>query len=177
MQRALSYEEKLAYLAAFIDGEGSVFWKPNLQRPCRLVGFTNTDKELFDFVCAIFYDLGFRLYIKVKPSSNPKHNTKYDAILRGGKEAYKRFGKIVPLQHRGKRERIEAMIQDYQEVESMGRIRRHYRKSRWTDKSPEERAAHAKYMRSTKRPRSSEAPFPPRRNSRTSVSTTLPSSS
>ena len=152
MQKTLNAEQQLSYIAAFMDGEGCVHFRPELQKPLRQIAFTNTDKELFNLVCDLFRQNGFHLHTRERAQSNPRHATSgaHDAttslvvVMLSGLP----FAKMVPLQHRGKRERLEAIIADYDEVEAMGRVRRPYRKTRWTGTTKEERERHSVYMRS-----------------------------
>lgn len=131
-------DQELAYLAAFIDGEGYVSCRFQCggKKLMRRVGFVNTEKDLFDAVVAMLNRAGFETAIRARPSQNPKHADRWDCYLVGGKDAYKRFLEIVPLQHPGKRQRLSDMVSAYLTTGEAGRKRA---KSRSESLTPERR--------------------------------------
>ena len=110
-----SDDQKAAYIAAFIDGEGWVVFRHNPKRSHkeRQIGFTNTDKVLFQRVCQLLSDLGFDLAVRYVEHANPKHAPRYNATIIGGFAAFKKFSDLIPLQHPGKVERLAAMLSSY----------------------------------------------------------------
>ncbi len=148
----LTYEQQLAYVAAFMDAEGYIVCKlGRTDKLLRRVGFTNTDKHLFEYVCGILENAGLSLYKSCRKGQSMRHSSRYDAHIRGGKEAFRRFAEVFPLQHRGKVDKLRSMLADYAQTEAAGRQRRHYRSSRWTHASQEERVAHGQMMRAAQR--------------------------
>ena len=114
--------EAATYLAAFIDGEGYVMSKPrglNQKRECR-IGFTNSDRQLLDVVqsAAQFLGLEFREHLKARRSI--KHAPAWDANLVGGKGAYRKFARLVPLRCERKKANLETLLAHYEECERGG---------------------------------------------------------
>lgn len=109
-------DQKAAYLAAFIDGEGWVRFGRDVCRGTHLarqIGFTNTDRALFEFVVEIAADLGLVFATKTIVPHNLKHSTRHNAVLIGGEKAFRKFSDIVPLRHGGKRGRLASMLASY----------------------------------------------------------------
>jgi hypothetical protein len=118
-------EQELAYLAAFIDGEGWItFWKfPNRNKFTRQIGFTNTNEQLFRFIVELAERAGLTFSIRHVKIKNEKHSDRWNAMLLGGKAAYARFESIVPLMHPDKKIRLNAIMDCYENLELNGRQR------------------------------------------------------
>jgi LAGLIDADG DNA endonuclease family protein len=112
-------KQKAAYVAAFIDGEGWVRFGHDAGGPlvptrfARQIGFTNTDRALFEMVLKFAADLGLKFSDSTIISANPKHSTRYNAILIGGAAAFRRFAKVIPLLHGPKRARLAQILASY----------------------------------------------------------------
>ncbi len=113
--RQFSNREKAIYIAAFIDGEGWVVFRENNKRAHteRQIGFTNTDKNLFDTMVSFSKDLGLAVSTHSITSKNPKHSTRYNAIYVGGEKTFKLFQELIPLQHSGKNDRLSMILSTY----------------------------------------------------------------
>jgi intein/homing endonuclease len=110
----MTHEQELAYLAAFIDGEGWVTCRQfERKKTSRRIGFTNTDTSLFNAVVRMFERAGFAVSIKLIGTKNQKHSNRWNAQLLGGKEMYQRFKELIPLQHPGKQQRLDAILTEY----------------------------------------------------------------
>jgi len=120
-------EQELAYIAAFIDGEGYVSCRRagNGGKLQRRIGFVNTDKLLFDAVAEMIRRAGFPVSIRERRMANPKHSARWDCHVVGGRESFERFLSIVPLQHPGKRERLETIVKGYLTLDDAKRKRAH----------------------------------------------------
>jgi hypothetical protein len=113
----LTFEQKQSYFAAFVDSEGWVTFRRltgrrenHLQRQ---IGFTNTNKPLFDRLMEMAKDLGLDFAVDVPRMKNVRHSQRYNARLLGGRAAYEKFHALVPLQHPEKVERLEGILASY----------------------------------------------------------------
>ena len=141
--KEFSFAEKMAYLASFIDAEGWVMcvrMGPTLKLH-RRVGFTNTDKELFDMVVGFATEAGLEFRVHTRKSSNEKHSRRWDAQLVGGRAAYQKLIDMVPLCHGPKRQRLAEIMEEYCSVEEAKRRRA---VSRQRNTTPEQRRAISK---------------------------------
>lgn len=116
-------EQELSYIAAFIDGEGWIIRKPSKTGKIqRTIGFTNTDKQLFHDVIGMLNRTGIETFINFRKSKNPKHSDRWDCVIRGRKN-FDKFYKIIPLHHKGKKERLKEIIEDFLTNDSAQRQR------------------------------------------------------
>jgi len=111
----LTFETKMAYLAAFIDAEGWVccHLAPRSNKLRRQIGFTNTNKPLFDRVVSFAAEAGLQFTVGKPRPNNNRHAPRYNATLTGGRTAYERFNALVPIQHPEKRARLDMIIERY----------------------------------------------------------------
>ena len=118
-------EQELSYVASFIDGEGYVLYRrtANASKLHRRIGFTNTDKELFDTVAGMLNRAGFLLAVRERRMKNPKHSTRWDCYLLGGRGTFERFLSLVPLQHSGKLQRLREIVNGYMSLDDAKRKR------------------------------------------------------
>src|ERR1700730_10517358 len=121
----MTQDQELAYLAAFFDGEGYVLCK----RQCsdkkigRRIGFTNTDKSLFNTVISMLQRAGFELSISERTMANPKHTNRWDCHIKGGRKGFERFASLIPLQHEGKKKRLASIVSGYLTLDQANRNR------------------------------------------------------
>lgn len=111
-------EQKAAYIAAFIDGEGTVSLrkrkgKNREEHWFRAISFVNTEKKLFDTVVGFCNDLGFEISIYFRDHENPKYLRTYVGHILGGKKAFEIFNRIIPLQHPRKKQDAKGITQSY----------------------------------------------------------------
>jgi LAGLIDADG-like domain len=94
------------YLAAMIDGEGSVICNP----PRRTVTIFNTDRGIIDKCIEACNTLGLTYKISLRKSSNRLHKPCYDMWL-GGRENLSKLHKLVSLGSESKQQALNE-IQD-----------------------------------------------------------------
>jgi hypothetical protein len=118
-------EQELAYIAAFIDGEGWIVCQrySASNRLDRRIGYTNTDKALFDAVTQMLERAGFRVATKLVETKNPKHSNRWNAYLLGGKKTFELFLQTIPLQHPGKLSRLREIVTHYLTLGEAKRVR------------------------------------------------------
>lgn len=121
----LTFEQKMAYLAAFIDAEGWVTCRRNPagSKLYRQIGFTNTNKALFEKIVGFAAEGGLEFGIYSPDMNNSRHAQRHNAWLLGGRSAYEKFHALVPLQHPEKVARLEAIISGYLTTEQAKRKR------------------------------------------------------
>lgn len=92
-------EEKLAYIAAFIDGEGHIGnHKCSNGYYSRSIGFCNTDKSLVDIMCKFLIDCGFSIRMTYDEQKNSKWANKWTVYIANGRESFEKFKIMVPIQ-------------------------------------------------------------------------------
>lgn len=110
----LTYEQKLAYIAAFIDGEGHVgFHTATKGNLIRSISFCNTDKSLVDIMTQYLHDCGFETYFGFTKATKPKYHDRWTVYVAGGTEAIRRFASLIPLQSIRKQETMRMIVESY----------------------------------------------------------------
>lgn len=125
--RQLSLDQKLAYLAAFIDGEGHVgLHRTKKGHWTRHISFCNTDEALFDAVVQMARDLGFKVSVQTKKpvASKPHWAMSKIAYLARDRDSIERLAAVLPLQSPKKRETLQAMLQSWTDIKQAGIDRR-----------------------------------------------------
>lgn len=145
MKHQMSSNQELAYIAAFIDGEG---WIVNHRvngtgKLQRKIGFTNTNKILFDALVVMLNRAGFEINVCFRPSKNPKHSDRWDGNINGGKESFAKFYEKIPLHHPGKIKRLEEILESYITPKAAHKKRA---EARWSKYTIEGRKTHSKKM-------------------------------
>jgi hypothetical protein len=105
---------KLAYLAAFLDGEGHIgCHMTGRGRVGRAIAFYNTDRQLLDRVVKIAADVGFIFRVHPKKNKMAHWAPGWSAHLIGGKEAVTRFLELVPIQADRKLKVLQEIVDSY----------------------------------------------------------------
>lgn len=127
MIKTLTYEQKAAYLAAFIDGEGHIGCRKRVSNDrffYRTICFVNTDKELFDNVVQICIDLGFTVRTYFDKSENEKWSDKWICYIRSNRKNFELFNRIIPLLAPRKKEAALLLLSSYVSPEESAQKRR-----------------------------------------------------
>lgn len=110
-------EQKAAYVAAFIDGEGHIGLHRNARGfRLRSIQFVNTDRSLIDVMVQFLADLGFRTAETFQKITKPNHNDRWIVSILGGRQMFARFAEIIPIQSEKKRAVLREMIESYNEA-------------------------------------------------------------
>jgi uncharacterized C2H2 Zn-finger protein len=110
-------EEKLAYIAAFIDGEGHIGnHLCNSGHNSRSIGFCNTDKSLIDAMILFLNDCGFPTRVTFDTPKNGKWSARWTVYIAGGRKSFERFRDIVPIQSERKKKELDSFFEKYEEV-------------------------------------------------------------
>ena len=100
-----------AYVAAMIDGEGSVSLAGNPKRPYRAVRITNTDYDLIETTTHFLNELGIRSHIHVKNEADDRVS-KCWVISITDRESLTRVAKL-PLASSVKVNRLARLLSSY----------------------------------------------------------------
>ena len=112
----LTRDQKIAYLAAFIDGEGHVGLHPTKQGHwTRHISFCNTDIQLFEFVVSICRELGFKVSIQEdkKLQENPKRARRKICYIARSRDSIELFAKLIPIQAERKKQALAKILQSW----------------------------------------------------------------
>lgn len=112
-------QEKAAYVAAFMDGEGHIghkrtsagFWQSQ-------ISFCNTDRALVDVMVRLLGDLGLPTRESFQESKREGWASRWTVYLAGGWPTFQRFFEIVPIQSPRKREILAQIVAHRADVAS-----------------------------------------------------------
>lgn len=113
-------EEKRAYIAAFIDGEGHIG-----NHLCanghysRSIGFCNTDKSLVDVMEEFLNDCGFPIRKSFDTPKNGKWSARWTVYISGGKKYFELFENTIPIQSERKKQTLRNMIEEYSKAKEL----------------------------------------------------------
>lgn len=119
-----SKREAALYLAAYIDGEGCVYFRKAILangklHQARVVTITSTDKELADAVANCFGILGIHCSRLTRPAPHGRNKPRYIVEVRRGADMF-RIRQLVPIQHGEKRRKLDEALETYRGLHCFG---------------------------------------------------------
>ena len=110
---SMTPEQKAAYVAGFIDGEGHIGCHPTGRGHwTRCVSFCNTDPILVRTVCAFLTDLGIPTRSHFSVATKKGWADRWTVYVNGSQDNYKLFRDIIPIQSPGKIAALNKIIED-----------------------------------------------------------------
>jgi hypothetical protein len=119
-----SAREAALYLAAYIDGEGCVYFRrctlaSGKHHQARVVTISSTDPELADAVCICLAILGIDFFRGSRPPATPTRKPVSVIEIRRGAAMW-RLRQIVPIQSARKRQRLDEALLSYRGLHCAG---------------------------------------------------------
>lgn len=104
----------LAYIAAFIDGEGHIGTHPlRSGYTSKCITFCNTDKSLIDAMVNFLHATGFPTRVHYDAPPKNGWSPKWVVDVAGGEKSFRRFDRLVPLQSEKKKQALRNIILAY----------------------------------------------------------------
>lgn len=118
-------EEKLAYIAAFIDGEGHIGNHLCAQgNRVRSIAFCNTDKGLIDFMIKILNECDFPTRTTYNKPLREDWSPRWTVYIAGGEKSFRLFSETVPIQSFKKRRALLEGLSEYERVRDFRRSKK-----------------------------------------------------
>jgi hypothetical protein len=119
-----SKEQAAAYVAAFVDGEGCVYFIKKIlsnghHHQARVITITNTDPSLIEAVKACFDILGIEYSTSDRPGQTENRKHRYVIDIRKGPAMW-RFRALIPLQSPAKRASLDRALASYRGLHCKG---------------------------------------------------------